>query len=229
MLAWNASGTGIAMHIDIFSDVICPWCYIGKRRLERALARHTDLAVTWRWRAFMLNPDMPPEGIDRQTYLALKFGGQAQAKRIYQTVLAAAASEGLALELDRIARTPNTTDAHRLIRWAGGQGRADPVVDRLFVAYFEDGADIGDPAALAAIAEAAGLDRTQAAAMLASEEGIGEIAAEAEGARKAGIHGVPCFIFDGQYAVSGAQDPEVFEPLFAAARAARGTLQTTTA
>lgn len=207
------------MHIDIFSDVICPWCFIGKRRLARALAAESDVAVSVRWRAFMLNPDMPAEGMDRQAYLALKFGGPAQARRVYENVLQAAAQEGLVLALDRIPRTPSTVAAHRLIRWAGEQGDADPVVEALFRAYFQEGRDIGDPDELAEIAAAAGLDRGEARVMLARPDGAAEIVAEDRAARRIGINGVPCFIFDGQYAVSGAQEPEVFAPIFAAARA----------
>lgn len=206
------------MHIDIFSDVICPWCFIGKRRLSRALAAESGVAVTKRWRAFMLNPDMPPEGMDRQTYLALKFGGPGHAKRIYDNVLQAAETEGLALNLDKIVRTPSTVKAHRLIRWASDTGDADPVVEGLFRAYFMEGRNIGDPVELADIAGAAGFDAADARAMLDGPDGEAEIAAEDRSARRVGINGVPCFIFDGQYAVSGAQEPEVFAPLFAAAR-----------
>jgi predicted DsbA family dithiol-disulfide isomerase len=215
------------MHIDIFSDVICPWCFIGKRRLARALAAERDVAVTRRWRAFMLNPDMPAEGMDRQTYLALKFGGPGHAKRIYDNVLQAAEAEGLTLQLDRIKRTPSTVKAHRLIRWASDAGDADPVVEALFRAYFQDGRNIGDPGELAAIAGEAGFEEAAARAMLESGDGEGEILAEDRSARRIGINGVPCFIFDGQYAVSGAQEPEVFAPLFAAARS--GSLSPTAA
>jgi predicted DsbA family dithiol-disulfide isomerase len=208
------------MHIDVFSDVICPWCFIGKRRLARALAAESDVAVTVRWRAFMLNPDMPTEGMDRQAYLALKFGGAAQARRSYDNVLQAAEQEGLTLALDRIPRTPNTVAAHRLIRWATEAGSAEPVVEGLFRAYFQEGRDIGDPAELAEIAATAGLDGDAARAMLANAVGNAEVIGEDRAARRIGINGVPCFIFDGQYAVSGAQEPEVFRPIFAAARAA---------
>lgn len=206
------------MHIDIFSDVICPWCFIGKRRLARALAAESDVAVTVRWRAFMLNPDMPPEGMDRQAYVALKFGGAAQARRVYENVLQAASQEGLTLALDRIPRTPSTVEAHRLIRWASGLGDADAVVEGLFRAYFQEGRDIGDRGVLATLAGESGLDAAAAAAMLAGNEGAAEVVAEDRSARRIGINGVPCFIFDGQYAVSGAQEPEVFAPIFAAAR-----------
>lgn len=206
------------MHIDIFSDVICPWCFIGKRRLARALAADSDIAVTVRWRAFMLNPDMPAEGMDRQAYLALKFGSPAQSRRVYDNVLQAAEQEGLVLALDRIPRTPSTVAAHRLIRWATEQGPADPVVEALFRAYFQEGRDIGEPAELATIAGESGLDAAAARAMLATPGGEAEILSEDRSARRIGINGVPCFIFDGQYAVSGAQEPEVFAPIFAAAR-----------
>ncbi|BBK32095.1 putative DsbA family dithiol-disulfide isomerase [Stella humosa] len=207
------------MHIDVFSDVICPWCFIGKRRLARALAAESDVSVTLRWRAFMLNPDMPAEGMDRQTYMAMKFGGPAQARRVYDNVLRAAEAEGLELAIDRIPRTPSTVAAHRLIRWATEQGDVDPVLEGLFRAYFQEGRDIGQASELTAIAAAAGLDPDEARAMLARPGGDADIVAEDRSARRIGINGVPCFIFDGQYAVSGAQEPEVFAPIFAAARA----------
>ncbi|MCC7276538.1 MAG: DsbA family oxidoreductase [Alphaproteobacteria bacterium] len=210
------------MHIDIFSDVICPWCFIGKRRLARALAAEGDVPTTVRWRAFMLNPDMPAEGMDRQTYIALKFGSAAHARRIYDTVQQAAETEGLILALDRIVRTPSTVKAHRLIRWSSDTQGADDVVEGLFRAYFQEGRNIGDAGELADIAAAAGLDRGAAAAMLADGMGESDVISEDRAARRIGINGVPCFIFDGQYAVSGAQEPEVFAPIFAAARA--GTL-----
>ncbi|MGE0725410.1 MAG: DsbA family oxidoreductase [Alphaproteobacteria bacterium] len=215
------------MRIDIFSDVICPWCFIGKRRLARALAAESDVAVSRRWRAFMLNPDMPAEGMDRQTYLALKFGGPGHARRIYDNVLQAAEAEGLVLHLDRIKRTPSTVKAHRLIRWASEAGDADPLVEALFRGYFQEGRNIGDPGELAALAGEAGLDEAAARTMLESDAGEAEVAAEDRSARRIGINGVPCFIFDGQYAVSGAQEPEVFAPLFAAARS--GSLSPTAA
>ncbi len=202
------------MHIDIVSDVICPWCFIGKRRLERALALRPGLPVEISWRPFQLNPDMPPEGMERAAYLAAKFGGSAHAERIYVSVAEAGATVGIPFAFDRIRRTPNTRDAHRLIRWAAAQGRADAAVERLFAAYFVEGRDIGDRASLAAIAGEAGLDADEAAQWLDSPAEIEPVLAEDRGARRLGINAVPCFIFERQYAVSGAQEPEFFLPIF---------------
>ena len=201
------------MHIDIVSDVICPWCFIGKRRLEKALSLRPDVTVDVTWRPFQLNPDMPPEGMERQAYIAAKFGG-GQADRIYANVAAVGASIGIPFAFDRIRRTPNTRDAHRLIRWAAAQTRADVVVEGLFRAYFIEGRDIGDRATLAEAAGAAGLAAIEARRWLDGAADIEPVLAEDRGARRLGINAVPCFIFDRHYAVSGAQEPEFFLPIF---------------
>ena len=199
--------------VDVVSDVVCPWCYIGKRRLEKALdllrEREPDVAVQVRWHAFQLNPDLPPEGVDRRAYLDAKFGGAARAGQIYERVRAAAAASGLALELDRIARQPNTLDAHRLIAWAQQRdaARAGDLVERLFRAYFIEGRLVGEHAELARIAGEAGYDSAAAAAFLASNALRSDVAAADERARTLGIGGVPFFIFDGRVALSGAQEP----------------------
>ena len=202
------------MKVDIVSDTICPWCYIGKRRFERALKSRPDIPVSVTWRPFQLNPDMPVEGLDRQTYLVSKFGSEEQVKQIYDTVAGAGEGEGIPFAFDRIARAPNTVASHRLIRWAGEAGRQDEVVEVLFRRYFEDGYDIGDIEVLSELAAEAGLDQKQALAYLTSEEGAAEVRAEANYVSQLGIHGVPCFILDGKYAVSGAQEPEVFVQAF---------------
>lgn len=202
------------MRIDIISDVICPWCFIGKRRLERALAQRPELAAEITWRPFQLNPDMPEEGMDRRAYLAAKFGGDAHADRIYANVREAGATVDIPFAFDRIRRTPNTRDAHRLIRHAAAQGRADAVVEALFRAYFIDGRDIGDHSTLAEIAGEAGLDARGAGQWLDSPAERETVIAEDRGARRLGINAVPCFIFERQYAVSGAQEPEFFLPVF---------------
>lgn len=202
------------MRIDIILDVICPWCFIGKRRLERALAQRPEVAAETSWRPFQLNPDMPPAGMARQDYLSAKFGGAQHAGRIYQAISAAGATVDIPFAFDRIRRTPNTRDAHRLIRHAERHSRGDAVVEALFDAYFIAGRDIGDAATLAEIAGEAGLDAAAAAAFLASEAEATEILAEDANARRLGINAVPCFIFAGQYAVSGAQEPEFFLPVF---------------
>lgn len=202
------------MHIDIVSDVICPWCFIGKRRLEKALALRPELPAELSWRPFQLNPDMPPGGMERSAYLAAKFGGSAHADRIYASVAEAGATVDIPFAFDRIRRTPNTRDAHRLIRWAGTQARADRMVEGLFRAYFIEGRDIGDHASLADIAGEAGLDAAEAKQWLDGPAEIEPVLAEDRGARRLGINAVPCFIFERQYAVSGAQEPEFFLPIF---------------
>lgn len=202
------------MRVDIVSDVICPWCYIGKRRLEKALTLRPHLALETNWRPFQLNPDMPAEGIERRAYLAAKFGAAAHAVRIYANVTEAGASVDIPFAFDRIQRTPNTRDAHRLIRHAAAQDRADAVVEALFRAYFTAGRDIGDRKVLAEIAGETGLDAAETSEWLASPAELEQVLAEDRGARRLGINAVPCFIFEGQYAVSGAQDPEFFLPVF---------------
>jgi predicted DsbA family dithiol-disulfide isomerase len=202
------------VHIDIVADMICPWCFVGKRRLEAALAQRPAIAPDIAWRPFQLNPDMPPEGMRREAYLAAKFGGQAHAKRFNQAVVDAGSAVGIPFAFDKIARTPNTLNAHRLARYAQRQGRANEAVDRLFGAYFIEGRDIGDLETLSAIAGESGLDSTDAARFLAGTSERAEVAADDAGARRLGINAVPCFIFAGQYAISGAQEPQFFYPVF---------------
>ncbi len=202
------------MRIDVVSDVICPWCYIGKRRLAAALEQRPEVAVEILWHPFQLNPDMPPEGMARQRYIAAKFGGGQHASRIYQNVTEVGATVGIPFHFERIQVTPNTRDAHRLIRHATEAGAADAVVEALFHAYFIAGRDIGERETLAEIAEEAGLDAEETARFLASPEGAEEVLAEDMSARRIGINAVPCFIFERKYVVSGAQEPEFFFPLF---------------
>jgi len=202
------------VHIDIVSDVICPWCFIGKRRLAHALEQRPELAVSITWRAFQLNPEMPEGGMARADYVAAKFGGAAHAARIYAAIAAAGAGENIAFAFERIRRTPNTRDAHRLIRYATLTGNADPVVEALFAAYFEQGRDIGDRAVLADIAAECGFARAELADWLAGDKALEEVLGEDRSARRLGIAGVPCFILDGGYSISGAQEPEFFFPLF---------------
>jgi len=208
------------MLVEIYSDAICPWCYIGKRRLERARAMRPELRIELKWRAFQLNPWMPAEGMSRAEYLAAKFGA-ADADRVYGAIRRIGLSEGVDFAFERVRRTPNTVDAHRLIRWAARQAAAqsesdgeDAVVEALFQAYFLEARDIGDADVLADVAGAAGYDASAAAAYLATEEDADAVRAEDAGARQMGVQGVPCFIVDRRYAVSGAQEPEYFMPLF---------------
>jgi predicted DsbA family dithiol-disulfide isomerase len=202
------------MHIDIVSDVACPWCFIGKRRLERALELRPDVIVSRSWRPFQLNPDLPSAGVPRDFFLAAKFGSVRQALRGNAAIAAAGRSEGIEIGFERIRRTPNTLCAHRLIRLAATEGRGDDMVESLFRAYFIDGIDIGDIDALAMIAGRAGLDDDTARTYLASEIGAAEVLAEDRRARRLGIHAVPCFVIERGYAISGAQEPEMFLPLF---------------
>lgn len=202
------------LKLDIFSDVICPWCFIGKRRLERALEQRPDVTLDTQWRAFQLNPDMPDEGMDRQTYLQTKFGGPERASQIYDRINAVGDGEGIAFRFDLIKRTPNTVKAHRLIRIATEQGASEKIVNRMFDGYFLEGVDIGDRDALVEIAKVGGLDEDETRRHLDGDEGVAEVWAETRYAYENGINGVPCFIFNRRYAVSGAQEPEAFFPLF---------------
>ncbi len=206
------------MEIDIFSDTICPWCFIGKRRLERALAERPQADLTIRWRAFQLNPDMPEGGMDRRRYLEVKFGGPVNAKAVYDQVRAAGESEGIDFAFEAMKRTPNTIASHRLIRHAGeaaeGANHQEAVVQALFDAYFLRGEDIGDLEVLTAAAETGGLDAEATRAFLESDAETEAVRAEDQGAREAGISGVPCFIFNRQHALAGAHPPEVLHQLF---------------
>jgi predicted DsbA family dithiol-disulfide isomerase len=197
-----------ALHIDIYSDVICPWCYVGKRRMERALAQAKDgqdLRITWR--PFQLNPAMPNEGLDRTAYLEAKFGSLDAFRRMEEHVKAAGDSEQIAFAFEKILRTPNTFAAHRLIWYAAQRGCQDKMVERLFTGYFEEGADIGLISTLARLAEQAGLD---AESFLRSDEGITEIKADEAAGHRLGIRGVPYFVLNQVHGISGAQPPEVF-------------------
>ena len=202
------------MRLEVVSDTVCPWCLIGKRRLETALANRQDLDVEVVWRPFELNPDMPPEGVAREDYLEAKFGGPERADEIYAAIRAAGESEDIPFDFERIGRVPNTMDSHRLIDWAGAEGRQDAVVEGLFSAYFIEGRDVGDPEVLGEVAAAAGMDGERCAAKLDGDEDRERIRSECGEARRLGIHGVPFFIFEQKYAVSGAQAPEVFLQAF---------------
>lgn len=202
------------MIIDIVSDTVCPWCYIGKRKLETALAQRDDIDVQIGWRPFQLNPEMPARGMSREAYLAAKFGGPERATRIYDNIREAGSGIGIDFRFDRIKRTPSTLDSHRLIRWALAENLQNEVVQMLFDAYFCNGQDIGDHDVLSAIAESAGLDSTKVAQKLADGTDLELVRQEDAMARSMGINGVPCFIVDRKYAVSGAQDVPVFHKVF---------------
>jgi predicted DsbA family dithiol-disulfide isomerase len=202
------------MRIDIVSDTICPWCFVGKRRLERALALRTALAPDITWWPFQLNPDMPANGRDRKSYLEAKFGGPAGAERIYARIRDAGRSEGIEFAFDAVERTPNTIDSHRLIHWAGAAGCQNDVVEGLFRAYFLEGRDIGDAAVLVDVARAAGMDADDVALRLASERDRDLVMQRNRSAVEIGVSGVPCFIIDREQAISGAQDASVFLQVF---------------
>lgn len=192
------------LRIEIASDVICPWCYIGKRRLEKALERVGDeIEVAIEWLPFQLNPDMPVEGVQRAEYRRAKFGSVEKGRALDARVAAEGAGEGIAFAFERMERTPNTMRAHQLIDLAQKQGRGGAVVDALFRAYFEDARDIGDAAVLAEIASGAGVADWPAAADLPRVQDL------EEGVRELGISGVPTFIFDRKSGLSGAYPPDL--------------------
>ncbi len=214
-----------AFTVDVVSDVVCPWCYIGKRRLEAALARlaeaHPELPVQVRWHPFQLNPDLPAAGISRQSYVETKFGGPRGAGEVYARVGRAGKTAGIDFAFDAIAQQPNTLDAHRLISWGQQrpEGNPDALVERLFQAFFLEGRPIGDHDELAQLAADAGYDQADARAFLASDEMVAVVADADRRARELGVSGVPFFIFDGKTAVSGAQEPDALLEAIEQARA----------
>ena len=197
--------------IDVISDVICPWCFIGKRRLEKAL---NGRSASVRWHPFQLNPDMPREGIDRKSYRIGKFGSWERSQELDAQVGAAGRGEGIAFHFDKMALTPNTLDAHRLIWVAGERGDQDAVVEALFLAYFTEGRDLSDRATLAEIAAGAGLDPSEVNKRLAGDKGLDVVRAGEEQARRLGVSGVPFFVVNGKVALSVAQPPEMFLQAF---------------
>ena len=202
------------IQIDLFSDVICPWCFIGKRRLERALNQRSNSGVDINWRAFQLNPDMPKNGMLRDHYLEAKFGGPDRAKTIYDNIRKTGETEGIEFEFEKIQKTPNTVLAHRLITWSKDQKISDLIVESLFKAYFYEGRDIGSLETLKEILEDSNIDTESFVRYAKSDEGIDQVANDTRYAYSNGITGVPCFIFDKKYSISGAQEPEAFFPLF---------------
>jgi predicted DsbA family dithiol-disulfide isomerase len=204
----DASEMPARMHIDVVSDVVCPWCYIGKHRLERALALTPETPVEVEYRPYFLNPWIPREGIDRQTYLETKFGSAERYVAIAERVAAAAAMEGLVYAPDKMSRQPNTLDCHRLILWSRSATDPARMKQRLMELYFADGADLSDPKVLIQAAVDCGMDGDLVRRLLASDADVDRIEGEANSAKEAGIDGVPCFIFGGSVIVTGAQSPE---------------------
>jgi len=205
-----------AGRIDVISDVICPWCYIGKRQLERAedLLEKNKLRFTVAWHPFQLNPEMPAEGVDRQRYRIAKFGSLERSRQMDQRITETAATVGIEFHLDKLTRTPNTVNAHRVIRLGAQKGVQDDVVESLFYGYFCSGADIGDSKTLAELGHRGGLDHEEVLAMLATDEGKREVLAGDEKAHHCGIQGVPSFALQGHVLFSGAVPGEEMADTF---------------
>ena len=201
--------------LDIMSDPICPWCYIGKAHLDRALESEPDHPFAIEWHPFQLNPDMPAGGMDRRDYLEGKFGGKEGAVRAYAPVVEHAEKAGLTINFEAMQRTPNTLDAHRLIHWAGIEGKQNDVVDALFQAYFVDAKDIGDHEVLADIAAACGMERDVTLRLLQGDTEVSEIRDRDAHSRKMGVSSVPTYIVANQHAVPGAQPPELWKQVIA--------------
>jgi predicted DsbA family dithiol-disulfide isomerase len=201
------------LSIEIVHDLVCPWCYLGVRRLMRTLRRRPDLMFDITWRTFLLNPDMPRNGMARPDYVIRKFGGEERARRLYASIAEIGRAEGMLFRFDRIRRTPSSVDAHRLVRYAARFGGADAMVEALFTAHFTDGLDIGDRGLLAQIAAACGLDGNAARRFLSGDQEVDAVHADNLRAHRLGINGVPCFVVSGRHAIAGAQEPEVIERL----------------
>ena len=201
--------------LDIISDPICPWCYIGKAKLDRALEAAPDHPFEIQWRPFQLNPDMPAEGMDRREYLEWKFGGREGAIKVYGEIAKTAEATGLDIAFEKIKRTPNTLNAHRLIRWAQIEEKQSQVVSQLFKRYFREGQDISDIDVLVDIATTVGMDADLVRRLLDGDSDLQETIAEDKKAREMGVQGVPCFIIGASYAVQGAQNTDVWANIIA--------------
>lgn len=201
--------------VDVVSDVVCPWCYLGKARLDRAIAEVSgEMLVTVNWRPYQLNPDLPPKGVDHKAHLAAKLGGAAAVSQAHERLTDLGKQDGIAFDFDAVKMSPNTLDAHRLLRWAAAEGRQNEVVSALFRAYFEEGRNVGDRAVLRDIAAKNGLDAAVIDALFASDADKDSVGEEIGMARDMGVSGVPCFIIDSQYAVMGAQPVDVLANAF---------------
>lgn len=206
------------MQIDIISDTVCPWCYIGKRKFERALelfrGQNPGVEIEVCWRPFQLDPTTPREGVDRREHIRKKFGEGPGVKAAGQRITQVGAEEGITFVFDKIERSPNTLDSHRLIHWAGSAGCQDQVVEALFNAYFEEARDIGNPEVLIEIATSAGMETDLVQELLNGDADLDLVAKEDLQAREMGIGGVPTFIVDSKYPVSGAQEPDTLLHFF---------------
>jgi predicted DsbA family dithiol-disulfide isomerase len=208
------------MQIDVVSDTVCPWCFIGKRRLGRALLLRPDISFDVHWRAYRLDPTIPREGVDRKAYMKAKFGDSPRTAAMGDALREAGQAEDIAFAFDKIERRPDTLDSHRLIRWSSSTGKQNDVVEKLFSAYFEEGRDIGDTKVLVSVAADAGMDSELIAQLLSTDDDREVIEREDMLAHRMGISGVPTFIFDNKFAISGAQEPEMIVQVIDKARAA---------
>lgn len=202
------------LSIDVYADIVCPWCYIGRAHLKQALAQRPDLDATLRWRPFQLQPDMPAEGKPFRPMLAQKFGGQDRAQQMFERVRQMGADQGLTFDFEAIDIAPNTVDAHRLVLWAEDQEHGDEMAETLFCAYFTEGQDVSDRDVLAACAADVGLDPDGARAVLDGDDYAAEVRTSQDEARRRGVTGVPCYVFDGRRAVAGAQPAHVLVDVF---------------
>jgi predicted DsbA family dithiol-disulfide isomerase len=214
--------TTTRLTVDVFADVVCPWCYIGMRRLERALAERPGVTAERRWRPFQLRPELPAGGEPWADFIQHKFGGEARARRMFEHVTAVGAAEGITLDFDRVANAPNTVDAHRLILFAGEHWKQWELAAALFRGYFAEGMDLTDRVQLVDAAARCGLDPVEAAAYLDGTGGVAEVRASQQAARELGVHGVPFYVFDARVGVSGAQPAELFVRAIDAARGETG-------
>jgi predicted DsbA family dithiol-disulfide isomerase len=199
------------MRIDIIFDTICPWCFIGKRRLEEMLSRRPQLNADIYWHAFLLNPDMPAEGTDFGNYMQNKFGGELRSQRLFAAIDQAGRSVGIEFDFAKVGRTPSTIDSHRLVRYAARDERASEMVETLYQNYFMEGRDIGNRSVLIDIGEKMGFDGADIREYLYSDEDIADIHEQNPRSHRLGISGVPAFIFERQFSISGAQEPNVLE------------------
>ncbi len=206
------------MQVTVVSDTICPWCYVGKRNLDQVMAARPDLGIVLEWRAYMLDPSIPPEGVDRKEYLRAKFGDGERPRAMADALRQAGEASGITLAFDKIALTPNTLDCHRLIRWARSVGVQHNLVEALFAAYFTHGRNIGDRQVLAAIANEAGMDGELVEGLLASDADLQAVMREISVAQELGISGVPALVIENKFMVVGAHAPEQLIQIFERAR-----------
>jgi predicted DsbA family dithiol-disulfide isomerase len=201
------------LSVEIIYDLVCPWCFIGTRRLVRALRRRPELGMNIQWRPFLLNPDMPRAGMSRADYVVRKFGAEDRARRLFTSITDIGRGEGILFRFDRIRRTPSSVDAHRLVRFAAALGRAEVVADALFTAYFTDGLDIGSLDVLVSVGRQCGLEPMAVRNHLLTDDAIEQVHGDNLRSHRLGINGAPCFIVGRRHAIAGAQEPEVLECL----------------